>query len=171
MCPPNYRPQGKCPGVIDRAISHDPLDNGTKSRRVGAKDRYGVVLSEAAGDSSPAGVGPTGSGVRRGRSVGAGVAVGASVGAGVGVGAGVAGVGVGAGVGFGASGVGVAGCTVGAAVGDSAIGLTRDTIAALTTRAPPAAAMVTRTMVKAVVAAAIGRMTRANRLGRAERLA
>ena len=83
----------------------------------------------------------------------------------------MAGVGVDAGVGFGASGLGVAGCIVGAVVGDSAIGLTRDTMAALTTKAPPAAAMVTSTMVKAVVAAATGRMTRAKRLGRALRLA
>jgi hypothetical protein len=136
-----------------------PTRQRHESRREGVKHRYGVVLSEAAGDSSPAGVGLTGSGVRRGRSVGAGVGVGASVGAGVAVGVGVAGAGVG--VGFGVAGAGVAGCAVGAAVGASATGLTRETIAALTTKAPPAAAMVTRTMVKAVVAAATGRMTRA----------
>lgn len=129
------------------------------------------MLSEAAGDSSPAGVGLTGSGVRRGRSVGTGVAVGASVGAGVGVGAGVAGAGVAVGFGFGVGATVGAGVVVGTTGVDSAIGFTRDTIAALTTKAPPAAAMVTSTMVKAVVAAATGRMTRAKRLGRALRLA
>jgi hypothetical protein len=67
------------------------------------------------------------------------------------------------------AGVGVAGCAVGAVVADSAIGLTRDTIAALTTKAPPAAAMVTRTMAKAVVAAATGRMMRAKMDGRTAR--
>lgn len=146
-----------------------PARQRHESRREGVTYRYGVVLSEAAGDSSPAGVGLTGSGVRRGRSVGAGVGVGASVGAGVavGVGAGVSGAGVG--VGFGVAGAGVAGCAVGAAVGASATGLTRETIAALTTKAPPAAAMVTRTMVKAVVAAATGRMTRAKSDGRTAR--
>jgi hypothetical protein len=144
-----------------------PARQRHESRREGVEYRYGVVLSEAAGDSSPAGVGLTGSGVRRGRSVGAGVGVGASVGAGVAVGVGVAGAGVG--VGFGVAGAGVAGCAVGAAVGASATGLTRETIAALTTKAPPAAAMVTRTMVKAVVAAATGRMTRAKSDGRTAR--
>ena len=78
-----------------------PARQRHESRREGVTYRYGVVLSEAAGDSSPAGVGLTGSGVRRGRSVGAGVGVGASVGAGVAVGVGVAGAGVGVGFGLG----------------------------------------------------------------------
>jgi len=125
---------------------------------------YGVVRSEAAGVTSPAGVGLTGSGVRRGRSVGAGVAVGAALGAGV------AGVGVGAWVGAGV-GAGVAGVVVGADVVDSTTGFTFEAIAAETTRAPPAAAMVTKTTAKAVAAAARGRVRRATRVGRAVRLA
>lgn len=91
-------PRGQLPRHFAR-----PTRQRHESRREGVKYRYGVVLSEAAGDSSPAGVGLTGSGVRRGRSVGAGVAVGASVGAGVAsgvaVGAGVCGAGVGVGAG------------------------------------------------------------------------
>ena len=152
-------PQSQLPRHFAR-----PTRQRHESRRVGVKYRYGVVRSEAAGVTSPAGVGLTGSGVRRGRSVGAGVAVGAVLGAGV------AGAWVGAGVGA-VLGAGVAGVVVGAAVVDSTTGFTFEAIAAETTKAPPAAAMVTKTTAKAVAAAANGRMTRATRVGRAVRLA
>ena len=54
---------------------------------------------------------------------------------------------------------------------DSTTGFTFEAIAAETTRAPPAAAMVTSTTAKAVAAAARGRVRRATRVGRAVRLA
>ena len=107
--------RGNAPDTHYRAISHDPLNNGTTAAEKVLNSSYGLVLPGLAVDVSPDGVGLAGSGVRRGRSVGAGVGVGAAE-AGASLAPGVEGVLV-AGAGIaeeGVAGVGVAGALVGA---------------------------------------------------------
>ena len=123
------------------------------------------MLSVGAVDSPSDGSGLTGSGVRRGTSVGSGVGV--ASGTALSDGASEAGAGVGAGVaGASVAGASVAGApvSVGAALGiGELLGVRVPAVsAAETTNAPPAAAREAMTRPNAVANAVTGRMTRAN---------
>jgi hypothetical protein len=136
------------------------------SRKSGVNSTYGLVLSVGAVDSPSDGSGLTGSGVRRGTSVGSGVGV--ASGSALSDGASVAGAGV---AGAAVAGACVAGaCVAGASVVTGAcvsgIGVRLPAVrAAETTRALPAAASEAITRPKAVANAAIGRITRLRRPG------
>jgi len=113
------------------------------------------VLSVGAVDSPSDGSGLTGSGVRRGTSVGSGVGV--ASGSALSDGASVAGAGVAGGV----VGASVAGCEAGACVVGAVAGARLPAVrAAETTKALPAAASEAITRPKAVANAATGRITR-----------
>ena len=120
------------------------------------------MLSVGAVDSPSDGSGLTGSGVRRGTSVGSGVGV--ASGSALSDGASVAGAGVAGGVVAGAcvAGASVAGCEAGACVVGAVAGVRLPAVrAAETTKALPAAASEAITRPKAVANAATGRITRA----------